>query len=89
MSARGATKALSRGHPRARRTTTIADENETRDWRIYADFAHGLIRAARTLYVDEPLAVDLADMVYALDATIMDLCLSCFRGHAIDDTMPP
>jgi hypothetical protein len=58
--------------------STIADANETRDWRIYADFAHGLIRAARALYVDEPLAVDLADTVYALDATIIDLCLSVF-----------
>ena len=58
--------------------STIADANETRDWRIYADFAHGLIRAARALYVDEPLAVDLADTVYALDATVIDLCLSVF-----------
>ena len=58
--------------------STIADANETRDWRIYADFAHGLIRAARALSGDEPLAVDLADTVYALDATIIDLCLSVF-----------
>jgi hypothetical protein len=58
--------------------STIADANETRDWRIYSDFAQGLIRTARALYVDEPLAVDLADTVYALDATIIDLCLSVF-----------
>jgi hypothetical protein len=58
--------------------STLADANETRDWRIYADVAHGLIRTARALYVNEPLAVDLANTVYALDATIIDLCLSVF-----------
>jgi len=57
---------------------TMADANETRDWRIYADFAQGLIRTARGLYVNEPLSVDLADTVYALDATIIELCLSVF-----------
>ena len=58
--------------------STLADANETRNWRIYADFAQSLIRTARHLYVDEPLAVDLANTVYALDATIIDLCLSVF-----------
>ena len=58
--------------------STLADANETRDWRIYADFAQGLIRTARDLYVNEPLAVDLTNTVYALDATIIDLCLSVF-----------
>ena len=58
--------------------STLAEANETRDWRIYADFAQGLIRTARTLYVNEPLAVDLANTVYALDATIIDLCVSVF-----------
>jgi len=58
--------------------STLADANETRDWRIYADLAQGLIRTARDLYVNEPLAVDLAETVYALDATIIDLCLSVF-----------
>ena len=58
--------------------STLADANETRDWRIYADVAHGLIRTGRELYVNEPLAVDLANTVYALDATIIDLCLSVF-----------
>jgi hypothetical protein len=58
--------------------STLADANETRNWRIYADFAHGLIRTARDLYVHDPLAVDLANTVYALDATIIDLCLSIF-----------
>ena len=58
--------------------STLADANEMRDWRIYADVAQGLIRTARELYVNEPLAVDLANTVYALDATIIDLCLSVF-----------
>jgi hypothetical protein len=58
--------------------STLADANETRDWRIYEDFAQVLIRTARTLYVGDPLAVDLANTVYALDATIIDLCLSVF-----------
>jgi Domain of unknown function (DUF4372)/Transposase DDE domain len=58
--------------------STLADANETRDWRIYADFAQGLIQTARALYVDDPLAVHLTNTVYALDATIIDLCLSVF-----------
>ncbi len=58
--------------------STLADANETRDWRIYADFAQGLIRTARALYAHDPLAVDLANTVYALDATTIDLCLSVF-----------
>ena len=58
--------------------STLAEANETRDWRIYADFAQGLITMARALYVDEPLAVDLTNTVYALDATIIELCLSVF-----------
>ena len=58
--------------------STLADANETRDWRIYADFAQGLIRTARALYINEPLAVGLVNTVYALDATIIDLCLSVF-----------
>src|SRR2546422_7104137 len=58
--------------------STLAGANETRDWRIYADFAHVLIRTARALYVNDPLAVGLANTVYALDATIIDLCLSVF-----------
>ena len=58
--------------------STVADANETRDWRIYRDLAHGLIRTARELYAHEPLAADLADTVYALDATIIELCLTVF-----------
>ena len=58
--------------------SALADANESRDWRIYAEFAHALIRTARRLYAKEPLAVDLAETVYALDATTIDLCLSLF-----------
>ena len=58
--------------------SALADANETRDWRIYFDFAHALIRIARRLYAEEPLAVDLKETVYALDATTIDLCLSLF-----------
>jgi hypothetical protein len=58
--------------------STIADANENRDWRIYRDFAQILIRHARRLYADDDFAVQLKETVYALDATIIDLCLSVF-----------
>jgi hypothetical protein len=58
--------------------STLADANEVRDWRIYADFAQSLIGIARRLYAQEPFGVDLKDTVYALDASTIDLCLSVF-----------
>lgn len=58
--------------------STLADANEGRDWRIYADFAQSLIAIARRLYVEEPFGVDLKQTVYALDASTIDLCLSVF-----------
>jgi len=58
--------------------STLADANESRDWRIYAEFAQHLIRIARWLYVDEPFGVDLKETVYALDSTTIDLCLTLF-----------
>lgn len=58
--------------------STLADANERRDWRIYADFGHTLISEARRLYTAEPWALELDQTVYALDATIIDLCLSVF-----------
>ena len=58
--------------------STLADANEGRDWRIYADFAQALIGIARQLYAEEPFGVDLKDVVYALDASTIDLCLSVF-----------
>jgi hypothetical protein len=57
---------------------TLAHANESRDWRIYADFARVLIAIARELYRDEPFAVELAETVYALDSTTVDLCLALF-----------
>jgi hypothetical protein len=58
--------------------STLADANETRDWRIYGDFAQALIQRARVWYSDEPLAVELTQTVYAFDATTIDLCLALF-----------
>lgn len=60
------------------RRTTLQDANESRDWRIYADFAQALIRQARKLYAKETMPGDIADVVYALDATTIDLSLSLF-----------
>lgn len=58
--------------------STLADANETRDWRIYADFAQVLIHQARHLYADDDFGVELDQTVYALDTTTIDLCLSLF-----------
>lgn len=58
--------------------STLADANEARDWRIYAEFAQHLIRIGRRLYIDEPFGVDLKETVYALDSTTIDLCLALF-----------
>ena len=60
------------------RRSTLADANEARDWRIYAEFAHRLIAQARRLYAGESQGVDLINTVYALDPTTIDLCLSMF-----------
>lgn len=57
---------------------TLAHANEERDWRIYADFAQVLIEEARDLYRNEELGVDLVNVAYALDASVIDLCLSVF-----------
>src|SRR6516162_6436594 len=58
--------------------TTLADANETHDWRIFADFAQILIATARPLYARDPLGVELNNSLYALDSTTIDLCLSLF-----------
>ena len=58
--------------------STLADANESRDWRIYADFAQVLIAIARPLYADDPIGVELNQSLYALDSTTIDLCLSLF-----------
>ena len=64
-------------HGRVARST-VADANESRDWRIYADFAQVLIGIARPLYAHDPIGVDLEHSLYALDSTTIDLCLSLF-----------
>ena len=58
--------------------STLADANESHDWRIYADFAQVLISIARPLYATDPIGVDLDESLYALDSTTIDLCLSLF-----------
>ena len=64
-------------HGRVARST-LADANDSHDWRIYADFAQVLIRLARPLYVSDPIGVELEQSLYALDSTTIDLCLSLF-----------
>jgi hypothetical protein len=68
------------------RRSTLADANERRDWRIYADFAQRLITQARKLYVEEDFGLDLSNTVYALDATTIDLCLSVFPWASFRST---
>ena len=58
--------------------STLADANERRDWRIYADFAQILIGIARPLHAHDPIGVDLDQSLYALDSTTIELCLSVF-----------
>mgnify|MGYP000999972987 CR=1 FL=1 len=57
---------------------TLAHANQTRDWRIYADFAQVLIEKARKLYVADSFGIELDQAVYALDSTTIDLCLALF-----------
>jgi transposase len=64
-------------HGRVARST-LADANESHNWRIYADFAQVLIRIARPLYASDPIGVEMDQSLYALDSTTIDLCLSLF-----------
>lgn len=73
-----ATKRYHMGFREPVRRSTLADANESRDWRIYADFAARLIVQARSLYASEDLGLELSNTVYALDSTTIDLCLSVF-----------
>lgn len=57
---------------------TLADANEDRDWRIFADFGQSLVNIVRPLHAGDPLGVELDHALYALDATTIDLCLSLF-----------
>src|SRR5258708_8508619 len=58
--------------------STLADANESRDWRIYDDYAQVLIAIAHQLYGHDPIGIDLDQSLYALDSTTIDLCLSLF-----------
>ena len=71
-------KLYAMGFRSAVRRSTLADANESRDWRIWSDLAAVLIRRARKLYANEALGVELDNTVYALDSTTIDLCLSLF-----------
>jgi hypothetical protein len=58
--------------------STLADANESRDWRIHAEFAQCLIGQARKLYIGDSFGIELENTAYALDSTTIDLCLSLF-----------
>jgi hypothetical protein len=73
-----ASKLYGMGMRHAVRRSTLADANETRNWRIWSDLAALLIRRARRLYAGEPTGVELDNTVYCLDSTTIDLCLSLF-----------
>ena len=73
-----ASKLYAMGFRAAIRRSTLADANESRDWRIWSDLAAVLVRRARKLYASESLGVDLDNTVYALDSSTIDLCLSLF-----------
>jgi len=66
--------------------STLADANETRSWRIYADFAHVLIDIARSMYVNDDFGVQLKQPAYAFDSTTIDLCLTLFPWARFSDT---
>jgi hypothetical protein len=74
-----ASKLYAMGFRSAVKRSTLADANESRDWRIWSDLAALLIRRARKLYVNDSLGVDLDNTVYALDSSTVDLCLSLFE----------
>ncbi len=77
--AANASKLYAMGFRSAVKRSTLADANESRDWRIWSDLAAVLIRRARKLYVDDALDVGLDNTVYALDSSTVDLCLSLFE----------
>ncbi|MGA7540618.1 MAG: IS4 family transposase [Steroidobacteraceae bacterium] len=66
--------------------SALSDANESRDWRIYYEFAQALIQIARQLYANESLGIELQETVYALDSTTIDLCLSVFSWALFRET---
>ena len=85
----GPTETLSHGYPGKVSRNTLAHANQVRDWRIYADFAQILIGRARRLYVNDSFGVELNQTAYALDSTLIDLCLSLFPGPSSESTKEP
>ena len=73
-----AAKLYAMGFRSAVKRSTLADANESRDWRIWSDLAAVLIRRARKLYTNDSLGIELDNTVYALDSSTIDLCLSLF-----------
>jgi hypothetical protein len=76
--AANASKLYAMGFRSPVKRSTLADANESRDWRIWSDLAAVLIRRARKLYAGDSLDVGLDNTVYALDSSTVDLCLSLF-----------
>ena len=81
-----ANKLYAMGFRSAVKRSTLADANESRDWRIWSDLAAVLIRRARKLYANESLGVELNNTVYALDSSTIDLCLSVFDWASFRST---
>ena len=81
-----ASKLYAMGFRAAVKRSTLADANESRDWRIWFDLAALLIRRARKLYASDSLGVELDNTVYALDSTTIDLCLSLFDWASFRST---
>ena len=73
-----ASKLYHMGITRGISRNTLANANQTRDWRLYADFAQRLIHTARRLHIDQDPGLDVANTVYALDSSTIDLCLTLF-----------
>src|SRR5258708_17525530 len=84
-----ANKLYAMGFRSAVKRSTLADANESRHWRIWSDLTAVLIRRARKLYANESLSVELANTVYALDSTPLDLCLSLFHWAPFRSTKAP
>lgn len=83
-----AAKLYHRGFRHAIKRSTLADANETRDWRIHAEFAQRLIVQARKLYAGDRFGIELENTTYALDPTAIDLCLPLFPWALFRTTQP-
>ena len=79
-----ATQLYHLGLREAVKRSTLADALDLRDWRIFADLAQHLVAQARRLYANEPMVLDLDQTIYALDASVIDLCLSLYPWARFD-----